>query len=143
VLFTLASVNGAMPTASAAHDDSLQKTISFLLGVRGKIPESVESGELHDIDLKLTGWPWAEDNFSWVEPTAWAALALRHVGREKHPRVQEGLKLLLDRAMDEGGVNYGNRRILGRLTEPIPGPSALMLLASQSEGKEAGNQPRI
>lgn len=112
---------------------SLQATASFLLGVKGKVPDSQEAGELHDIDIKINGWPWAEDNFAWVEPTAWACLALRCFGAGDQPRVQEGLRLLLDRAMDEGGINYGNRRILGRMTEPMPGPTALMLLALQPE----------
>jgi uncharacterized protein (DUF362 family) len=35
--------------------------------------------------------------------------------------------------MDTGGINYGNRRILGKYTDPIPGPTALMLLALQGE----------
>ena len=51
----------------------------------------------------------------------------------------EGLRLLLDRAFDGGGINYGNRYILGRATEPIPGPTALMLLALQGHGQ----QPRV
>ena len=133
VLFTYATLSktGIPPISSAP---SLEKTASFLLSIKGKVPEAVETGELHDIDLKLTGWPWAEENFSWVEPTAWAVLALRHLGQSNHPRVLDGMKMLLDRAMDEGGINYGNRRILGRLTEPIPGPSALMLLALQGAG---------
>src|SRR5262249_54728862 len=83
--------------------------------------------------LMLTGWPWAEGNFSWAEPTAWACVALRRAGHGDQPRVEEGMKLLLDRALDEGGINYGNRRVLGRLTEPIPGPTALMLLAVQGQ----------
>jgi len=41
--------------------------------------------------------------------------------------------MLLDRAMDDGGINYGNRLILGKMTDPIPGPTALMLLALQGE----------
>ena len=43
--------------------------------------------------------------------------------------MREGLELLLDRALDEGGVNYGNRRIFGVSLEAIPGPTAVMLLA--------------
>src|SRR5262249_51980029 len=97
-----------------------------------------ESAEFHDIDLKLVGWPWAENNFSWVEPTAWACLALRRAGHGSHARVEEGLRLLLDRAQDTGGVNYGNRTILGKRTDPIPGPTALMLLAVQGQ-----THPRI
>jgi uncharacterized protein (DUF362 family) len=45
--------------------------------------------------------------------------------------VREGLRLLLDRAFDSGGANYGNRVILGTPTEPMPGPTALLLLAVQ------------
>ena len=122
-----------------APRDEIEKTASRLLGLRGRIVESQEAGEHQDIDLKLVGWPWAEGNFSWAEPTAWACLALRRAGYGSHPRVEEGIRLLLDRASDEGGINYGNRRILGRITEPIPGPTALMLLALQ--GRD--DQPRV
>ena len=123
------------PTArQEPRSPELQRTTTtYLLGTRGRVPESAEAGELHDIDLQLVGWPWAEMNFSWVEPTSWACLALRFVGQSGHPRVHEGLRMLLDRAMDDGGINYGNRRILGKMTDPIPGPTALMLLALQGE----------
>lgn len=107
------------------------RTLAFTLGVKGRVPDSPEAGELHDINLKLIGWPWAENNFSWVEPTAWALLALRRAGHENHPRVQEGIAMLLDRAMDQGGINYGNRRVLGKMLDPIPTTTALMLLALQ------------
>ena len=60
-------------------------------------------------------------------------MALAAVGQGDHPRVQQGRKLLLDRAFPEGGINYGNRMILGRMTEPIPGPTALMLIALRRE----------
>src|SRR5207245_3361864 len=91
------------------------------------------AAEMHDIDFHLRGWAWAENNFSWAEPTAWACLALRRAGYGNHPRVEEGLRMLLDRTQETGGINYGNRRIFGRLTEPIPGPTALMLLAVQGQ----------
>jgi uncharacterized protein (DUF362 family) len=120
-------------------EEPKRKSAGWLLALRGRTPDDKESEELHDIDLKLVGWPWSQGNFSWTEPTAWACLALRRAGLGEHPRVQEGLKMLLDRAMDEGGINYGNRRILGRMTDPIPGPTALMLLALQ--GRD--DHPRI
>ncbi len=116
----------------------LKLTAKSLVQHRGRVPDDPAAAEMHDIDFRLVGWPWAEDNFSWVEPTAWACLALRRAGFGDHPRVDEGLRLLLDRANDDGGINYGNRRVFGRLTEPIPGPTALMLLALQ--GKD---HPRI
>jgi hypothetical protein len=117
----------------------VRRTASALLKLRGQSAPDGESPEVQDIDPMLTGWPWAEGNFSWVEPTAWACLALRHAGHGGHPRVEEGLRLLLDRAYDEGGLNYGNRRVLGRVTEPMPGPTAIMLLALQGHGQ----QPRV
>ncbi len=120
-------------SALGLQGPDLDRTSNYLLATRGRVPDQPEAGELHDIDLNLVGWPWAEQNFSWVEPTAWACIALRGAGHAQHPRVQEGIRLLLDRAMDDGGINYGNRRILGKMTDPIPGPTALMLLALQGD----------
>jgi uncharacterized protein (DUF362 family) len=117
----------------------LQRTAAAVLSYRSRVPEDPGAAEMHDIDIHIVGWPWAEDNFAWVEPTAWACLALRRAGFGSDPRVDEGLRLLLDRANDTGGINYGNRHVFGRLTEPIPGPTALMLLALQGHG----DHPRI
>jgi uncharacterized protein (DUF362 family) len=116
--------------------EKVNRTAAALLALRGKKLDNKEDEEVNDIDQKLVGWPWADGNFSWVEPTAWACLALRKAGFGEHPRVREGLKLLLDRALEEGGVNYGNRRIFGISLEPIPGPTALMLLALQGHSEE-------
>jgi uncharacterized protein (DUF362 family) len=113
------------------------KATAFLLSIKGQDPDDKQAAEIHDIDLKIEGWPWANGNFSWVEPTAWACLALRRAGLGDHTRVRQGQELLLDRAFDDGGINYGNRFVLGRRTEPIPGPTALMLLALQGSLAEA------
>jgi uncharacterized protein (DUF362 family) len=122
-----------------AEREPLQTTAAALLGRKGKRGDCQDDTDVNDIDMKLTGWPWAEGNFSWVEPTAWACLALRRIGQGEHPRVKEGLELLFDRALEDGGVNYGNRRIFGIALEPIPGPTALMLLALQGHAAH----PRI
>ena len=118
--------------------EKLKPIIDKLLTIEGKVVR-LETSDAGDIDAGLLGWPWASDTFSWVEPTAWACLALRAVGRGNHPRVQEGLRLLLDRAFDHGGANYGSRVILGKQTEAIPGPTAILLLALQG----VKDQPRI
>jgi uncharacterized protein (DUF362 family) len=120
-----------LQTALSYPPAEIQQTAARLLNLQGRVPNDPESAELVDIDCKLRGWPWADGNFSWAEPTAWACLALAHAGFGNHPRVEEGRRLLLDRASDGGGINYGNRRILGQLTEPLPEPTALMLLALQ------------
>jgi uncharacterized protein (DUF362 family) len=117
----------------------IERTAARLLAWQGRKPDAKQAAEIHDIDIGLIGWPWGENNFSWVEPTAWACVALRHAGLVSHPRVEEGLRLLLDRAFADGGINYGNRTVLGRRTEPIPGPTALTLLALQGHGR----QPRV
>jgi uncharacterized protein (DUF362 family) len=127
VLFTQAALGD--------EDDALQRTAAALLSYKGR---QIDAGEddTSDIDARLIGWPWAEGNFSWVEPTAWACLALRRSGQGNHPRVEEGLKLLRDRTLEAGGINYGNRRIFGIALEPIPTPTALMLLALQGRDAE-------
>ncbi|MFM8270932.1 MAG: hypothetical protein ACKODX_01145, partial [Gemmata sp.] len=124
-----------------ATPEQVRPTVGRLLAVESRtMPNDPEAADMqNDIDLSLVGWPWAVANFGWVEPTAWACLALRAAGLERHPRVQQGLKLLLDRAFDSGGANYGNRVILGTSTEPIPGPTALLLLAVQG----AVDHPRV
>jgi len=122
-----------------APAEAIAPTAAALLHLQGRQPRSDKAHEVHDIDLSLIGWAWAEGNFSWVEPTAWACLALRRAGHGEHPRVQQGLQLLLDRTFDEGGINYGNRHILGKPLEPVPGPTALMLLALQGHH----DQPRV
>ncbi|MBY0228256.1 MAG: DUF362 domain-containing protein [Gemmataceae bacterium] len=111
--------------------ESLQPSARALLALKGRTLDPGGDDDINDIDGQLVGWPWAEGNFSWVEPTAWAMLALRKVGQGAHPRVEEGRRLLLDRVLEPGGVNYGNRRIFGITLEPIPTPTALALLALQ------------
>lgn len=123
--------------------NDLGKTAAALLALRGREANSKEAEEVHDIDLKLVGWPWGDGNFSWVEPTAWACLALRRAGYGDHPRVEEGLKLLLDRTLPEGGVNYGNRTVFGRPLEPIPTPTSLALLALQGSGDDSRVQKSV
>jgi uncharacterized protein (DUF362 family) len=120
--------------AGQSAGDLITRTASRLLATRGEtVDATAEQAAIHDMDIKLVGWPWAEGTFSWVDPTAWACLALRHAGYGDHPRVQEGQRLLLDRAFDEGGVNYGNRKVFGVTTEPVLGPTAVMLLALQGQ----------
>ncbi|WZP00109.1 hypothetical protein EP7_001726 [Isosphaeraceae bacterium EP7] len=80
-------------------------------------------------DQSLIGWSWVEGTHSWVEPTAWAILALASTGDRGHPRVEQGLALILDRSIPTGGWNYGNRTVFGRALRPHPGPTGLALLA--------------
>ncbi len=128
VLFTRAAL-GDPP-------EQLAPVARALLAIRGRHADLKDDEDVNDVDGMLVGWPWAEGNFSWVEPTAWACLALRRVGQGDHPRVAEGQKLLLDRVLETGGLNYGNRRIFGVTLEPIPTPTSLSLLALQGRQED-------
>jgi uncharacterized protein (DUF362 family) len=131
VLFTQSSLGSSL--------SDRDRTASALLSLHGQMPPDRDCADLIDIDYKIQGWSWAEGTFSWVEPTAWACLALRSAGQGDSLRVVEGQQLLMDRALDDGGTNYGNRRVFGRLTEPQVEPTAIMLMALQ----QIERKPRI
>src|SRR5262249_35705100 len=88
----------------------------------------------------LVGWPWVIGTHSWQEPTAWSVLALKFLGFATHPRTREGVRLLIDRLLPEGGCNYGNTYVLGQKLRPQIEPSGLTLLALAGEDSD---DPRI
>ena len=103
VLFTRAALGH--PTAALAA------TAEKLTTIQGRVLKAdPEVADMQDIDLQLLGWPWAEETFSWVEPTAWACLALRAVGKGDHPRVAGG-------AAADPGPGVRHRR--GELRQPV------------------------
>ena len=57
-----------------------------------------------------------------------------------HPRVAEGIRVVLDRALAQGGWNYGNTSVFGRQLRPQPGPTGLALLALAAHASE--HRPR-
>lgn len=91
-----------------------------------------------ELDPTLTGWPWTEDTFSWVEPTCYAIFALKALARAEGAsarsgpwadRIDEAEHLLLDRQCVDGGWNYGNVRVLGHVLPSYPEVTGLVLLA--------------
>src|SRR5262249_10379671 len=93
------------------------------------IPTTPENRGVIGHDTSLIGWPWVEGTHSWLEPTALAILALAGEGLGDHPRVRDGVRLILDRAIPSGGWNYGNKAVFGRMLRPQPGPTGMALLA--------------
>jgi hypothetical protein len=87
-------------------------------------------------NVALVGWPWVTGTHSWQEPTAWSVLALKALGLRDHPRTREGVRLLIDRLLPEGGCNYGNTYILGQKLRPQIEPSGLALLALAGENSD-------
>jgi len=89
-----------------------------------------------ELNPDLKGWPWTGGTFSWVEPTAYALLALKKLrahltGTTIGARIREGELMLFDRMCESGGWNYGNSRVFGARLPPYPDTTALALLALQ------------
>jgi hypothetical protein len=87
-----------------------------------------------DQDQGLLGWPWTEGTTAWVEPTAWALLAVKqlipHLPRDRAvERIRQAELMLADRMCVGGGWNYGNKRVMGVELPPYPDTTALALIA--------------
>jgi hypothetical protein len=113
------------PVAILAWQDSVpcreaqQRSVRFLLDTTGfHFPRESNAPSAHDSLLK--GWPWVGETHSWVEPTVLAVMALRATGYGHHDRVQEAVRMVLDRQLPHGGWNYGNTRVFGRELHSMP-----------------------
>jgi len=111
-------------TSQEAHD----RAIHFLMTTSGTHSKRQPHSAVTD-NTDLIGWSWDAKTYSWVEPTALALIALRKAGHGNHSRVAEGIELLLDRQLPDGGWNYGNKTVYGRELHPMPGPTGLALQA--------------
>ena len=80
-------------------------------------------------DQSILGWPWIDGTHSWIEPTAMSIMALDREGLGDHPRVDEGIRMILNRALTQGGWNYGNKSVFGKPLRPHPGPTGMALVA--------------
>ena len=109
----------------------IEKAVHWLLHTRGK--PIAPNPRVYGHDTTLEGWSWVENSHSWVEPTAYAVLALRAAEKERDRRVRDGIRLILDRAIPGGGWNYGNTRVFANTLRPFPGPTGIALTALGGE----------
>jgi squalene cyclase len=125
---------------------AVENGVDWLLGQEGRsfdwrlrLREWLSGHQVIELDSTLTGWPWAAGTFSWIEPTAFALLALKVAGRPRRARyrIREAEKMIVDRECPGGGWNYGNRRVLDVDLEPYPDTTALALLGLQLAGADA------
>jgi hypothetical protein len=84
------------------------------------------------------GWPWVTETASWVVPTAYSLLALKHARSISHQdlvqlRIRRGVEMLYDRICPEGGWNAGNGVVYGLPLAPHADATALALLSLSSE----------
>jgi Squalene-hopene cyclase C-terminal domain len=87
---------------------------------------------LHDDFYR--GWGWTPQTSSWVEPTAFALLAMQQFSAEQLPvvasrRRELAVGLLYDRMCPGGGWNCGNPRVYGVDGEPLVLPTSWALMA--------------
>ena len=100
------------------------------------------------MDPTLKGWSWNPDAFSWVEPTAYALLALKKgrqvlSGPDVDARIREGELMLYDRACEGGGWNYGNTNVYGVNVPPYPEVTAVALLGLQDRRETPANRSSV
>ena len=125
------------PSKGLRYIGAISRGINWLVQTRG-VP--LERNEQLGHDSTLIGWPWVEGTHSWIEPTAWAVLALKSVGMSQHPRTREAIRLLVDRLLPDGGCNFGNTFVLGQQLLPHLQSSGICLLALAGERND---DPRI
>lgn len=120
-------------TAKKRYADRIQNAVDWTLHFESK--KMLPDGDVGH-DVTIIAWPWAEGTHCWIEPTALHLLSLRAAGKERHVRFRDGIRVLLDRQLPEGGCNYGNTTVLGQLLRPHLLPSSLALLALAGETRE-------
>lgn len=131
-------VRAAVPSAPGDRlTAAVHRSVHWLLTTTGKVlPQTEEVGH----DTLLRGWPWVDGTHSWLQPTAFAVLALRSTDHANHPRTLEARRLLVDRLLPDGGANCGNTIVLGQTLRPHQEPSGQALLALAGTGE---TDPRI
>jgi hypothetical protein len=133
-LAVLALLDGAADPAARRGVEWLLEERGIGIPLRVRISEFFREKKTTALDPTLRGWPWATGTFSWIEPTAWAILAILRAWPAGAPgpardRVEEGRRMIIDRTCPGGGWNYGNKKVLGVDMEPYPDSTAVALLA--------------
>lgn len=124
------AANKSLAESEPGYRRSTDRAIAWLLNAEGvALPRTSELGH----DSTIVGWPWVLGTHSWLEPTAWAVLALEATGNSANRRARDGVRMLVDRLLPTGGANYGNTYVLGQKLRPQIEPTGLALLALAAE----------
>ncbi len=122
-------------THSEMYRSNIDQAREWLIQAKGDpLPQTDILGH----NATLIGWPWVQGTHSWIEPTAWAVLALKACGQGGHPRAREGVRLLIDRLLPTGGANYGNTFVMRQKLRPQIEPTGLAMVALAGERDASG-----
>ncbi len=124
--------------------DAAHSTIRWLLDMKGWESHWLWKWKFRTSDRHVRfdpdkfGWPWTPETVSWVVPTSYSVLALKHLPATSQTqllrfRIQRGVEMLFDRACPNGGWNAGNGVVYGEPMTPHLDATALALLALRSE----------
>lgn len=135
------------------YQDEVERAATWLLQQRGErlgFLQSILYGLSHQhktvgMNPNLQGWSWASGTTSWVEPTAYALIALNKLRpaldrQLTDARIRQAEALLYDRMCVDGGWNYGNAVVLNQRLVPYPDTTALSLIALQAHQDKHENQ---
>ncbi len=135
-----------------SHRQRALQGVDWLLGQKGKtrwLNSFLNRWASRKVNVPLNpdlkGWPWTAETFSWVEPTAYALIALKKLkpylqGTRAEERIHQGELMIYDRMCEEGGWNYGNSKVLGENLWPYPDVTAVALIALQDHQAAEANQ---
>ncbi len=116
-----------------------------LVAARG---ERIAPSTINRQDNSIQAWSWTQGTFSWVEATAWCMIGLKRLARGAadeavRTRLDDGRKLLADRACRDGGWNDGNSNMLGTELPAYVPTTALALLALGSRSADSLVAPNL
>jgi hypothetical protein len=162
-LLRLQRHDGSWPAFSGDHDGSWttalamivlnitsdgvterERALRWLLGKHGREANWLWRWKFKTVDRKVRfdpdkyGWPWILGSASWVIPTAFSIIAIKHftVCNRSEPserRIRLGVEMLLDRVCVGGGWNSGNSVVYEAPLLPHVEATAIALLALQAE----------
>lgn len=126
-------------TASETIAKALERGFQCLVGLRtdmmsdfGRVCMMVVQGP--DFDYPR-GWPWEPDTYNWIEPTAYALLAIKsaklHNDKRYKKAVEQAQLYMLQKTCKPAGWNFGAPRTLGTDWPPTPPPTALAVISLQ------------
>ncbi len=116
--------------SSRPYQSLIDRSVHWIVSHQGvTLPRNGKDGH----DSTLEAWPWVDETHTWVEPTALHVMALKAIGQGNHPRTREAVRMLINRQLPCGGLNYGNTIVLGRQLRPHLQPTGVALLALAGE----------